>query len=463
MNKLARAAVYPIYVGLDAHKKTIVLSAIRNGEVIAEKVVPTDNLVALRKLLKKLKTGGEMHICYEAGGLGFALHRRITEWGFSCKVIAPTHIPQRPGVKKKCDRLDAKRLAEYLAAGLLTEVRVPTVSEEAARDLVRHRFSLQKDLVKARHRVVKFLRRKGVDYLEGDNWTTAHRAWLEKLSLDNAYDTECMQSLGYSVHALEQRIRTLDLRITEISQTEAYRDSVAFLRAFRGIDTLSAMVLITELGDVKRFANPRALMSYMGLVASVDISGESTKGNRKITKAGNAFCRHVLVQAAWNYSKPPRLSAALRKRQDGVPAWVVAHAWKAQTRLYKRFHQLAARKERAVAATAVARELIGFLGYVLLQHQLGPNRLLEPYVHAGSVEDEADCVTEIDATTDTAPDYETITGGSPPDPATPPGRSELGDSQKQVLPSARRPRLTRSSREASTCPGRSGGGQVTTG
>lgn len=370
----------PIHVGLDVHKRTIMLAAIQGTSVVLEKVINTNDLATLRKALKKLATKAPVNVCYEAGGAGFALHRQITDWGYTCSVIAPSLIPTKPGEHKKCDRLDAQKLARYLSTGLLTEIRVPTADEEAARDLVRYRFTLKKDLLKAKHRVVKLLRRKGFNYLDGENWSLGHRKWLRSIQLPNIYDAECLQGLVFSVDSLEQRVETLDRRIEEISHTPAYAELVSHLRGFRGIDTLSAMVMVTELGDVKRFKDPRSLMSYLGLVPSVHVSGESKNGSRSITKAGNAFCRHILIQAAWSYARKPRMSNDLKKRQESLPGWLVEHSWKAQQRLYKRFHHLADRKGRPIATTAVARELAGFLTSVLLKLQaaeVGYNLLLD--------------------------------------------------------------------------------------
>jgi transposase len=359
----------PIHVGLDVHKRTISIAALQGTTVLLEKVIGTNDLATLRKVLKKLSTKAPLVVCYEAGGAGFALHRQVTDWGFTCQVIAPSLIPVRPGEKKKCDRLDAQRLAQYLASGLLTEVRVPTPEEEAARDLVRYRFTLKKDLQKARHRVVKFLRRKGFNYLDGENWTVGHRQWLTTIVLANVYDQECFEEKIFAVESLEQRVQKLERRIDEIAATEPYAESVQHLSCFRGISKLSAMVMVTELGDVTRFKDPRGLMAYLGLVPSVHVSGESKGGGGSITKAGNAFCRHVLVQAAWNYSRRPRIGVELKARQQNAPSWVVEHAWKAQQRLYKRFHHLADRRGRQIAVVAVARELGAFLTSVLLKPQ----------------------------------------------------------------------------------------------
>lgn len=377
MSSLSSPQIRPsIHVGLDVHKRTIVMCAVDGQEIRFEKTFATPDLAGVRKALAKLAKTGPVVVCYEAGQAGFALHRQITDWGHSCQVIAPSLIPTKPGERKKCDRLDAQRLANYSRGGMLTEVRVPTVEEEAARDLVRHRFTMNRDLVKAKHRVVKFLRRKGQDYTTGENWTQMHRAWLNAVLLKNPFDQECFESLRFSVDSLEKRLLQLDQRIREIAETPAYLKMVSYVRGFRGIDTLSAMVLVTEIGDMRRFKNPRALMAYLGLVPGVHCTGESKRGGQSITKAGNAFCRHVLVQAAWCNTKRPVMSKALKARQSGLPDWVIEHSWKAQQRLHKRFRHLEDKRSRVIAVVAIARELAAFVGSVMLRSQLEGDGIL---------------------------------------------------------------------------------------
>lgn len=371
MSSLSSPKIRPsIHVGLDVHKRTIVMCAVDGQKTLFEKTFATPDLAGVRKALGKLAKTGPVVACYEAGQAGFALHRQITDWGYSCQVIAPSLIPTKPGERKKCDRLDAQRLAKYSLGGMLTEVRVPTVEEEAARDLVRHRFTMNRDLVKAKHRVVKFLRRKGQDYTTGENWTQMHRTWLSNVVLPNPYDQEAFESLRFSVDSLEKRVLQLDKRIREIAESPAYQKMVSYVRGFRGIDTLSAMVLVTEIGDMRRFKSPRALMAYLGLVPGVHSTGESKRKGQSITKAGNAFCRHVLVQAAWSNTKRPVMSKALKVRQNGLPDWVVEHSWKAQQRLHKRFRHLEDKRSRVIAVVAIARELAAFVGSVMLRSQL---------------------------------------------------------------------------------------------
>lgn len=359
-----------IFVGLDVHKKTTAIAAFEHDQFIFQKTVSTTDLKELRNVLKKLQKRGSVSVCYEACQAGFALQRAITDWGIPCAVVAPSLIPVKPGERKKCDRLDAQKLARYFAHGLLTAVHVPTADEEAARDLVRHRYTLQKDLTRAKHRVVKFLRKKGHDYTEGDNWTTLHRNWLDQVRLPNPYDQETLTSLRFDVETLELRLDRLDNRIQQIAETPPYKHRVAYLRGMRGIETLIAMVLVTELGDLRRFPNPRALMAYLGLVPGVHASGDTSRGGQTITKAGNKFCRHVLVQAAWCYARPPGVSKKLRVRQQDLPPWVKDHAMAAHDRLYKRFKHLEHTRSKQVAVIATARELAGFVGVLMLKCQL---------------------------------------------------------------------------------------------
>lgn len=367
---LQTSSVASVFVGLDVHKKTTVMAAYCAGEFVFEKTFQTSDLSAIRKALKKLADRGGLAVCYEACQAGFALHRFITDWGYRSAVIAPSLIPTKPGERKKCDRLDAQKLARYFAHGLLTEVHVPTVDEEAARDLVRLRFTVQKDLLRGRHRLVKFLRKKGRDYLEGENWSKGHRDWIDKIRLPMAYDQEVLLDLKCALDSIEQRLKRLGDRITEISGTAPYQKPVSYLRGLHGIDTLSAMVLVTELGDMKRFKNPRALMAYLGLVPGVHASGETRRGGQSITKTGNRFCRHVLVQASWGYKRPPAMSKRLREQQRDLPTWVKEHSLNAQYRLHKRFWHLETTRSKQVAVVAVARELAGFVGALMLKCQL---------------------------------------------------------------------------------------------
>lgn len=348
-----------VYVGLDVHKRTIFLAARLGGTWLLEKVFDTQDLSKLHKALKSLAKHGIVRACYEASGAGFRLQRLLSEWGVPCEVIAPSLIPVKPGHKKKCDRLDARNLAEYFSNGQLTSVRIPTPKEEADRDLVRCRFSFRRDITKAKHRVVKFLARKGRVHF-ATAWTEVHRQWLTEQSFEQASDRLAYRHHLEQLRILEARIVEIDSEILELSRSDYYRDQVRVLRGFRGVETLTAMVFLTELGDLKRFASPRQLMAYLGLVPSVHQSGDTSRGG-SITKAGNSHLRHTLVQATWNYfgrNKPGKL---LLQRQKNLPAWVIERSSAAQSRINKRLNALSVSRGKCIAVVAGARELACFL------------------------------------------------------------------------------------------------------
>jgi transposase len=222
--------------------------------------------------------------------------------------------------------------------------------------------------------VLKFLRRRGLVYREGNNWTLKHFQWLRGLLADDVLGGEDAEVFREYLTLLEyklQRRDALDRRIEEIALSPTYREGAARLGSFRGISTHAAMVLLTELGDWRRFEHPRQLMAYVGLVPSEHSSGER-RSLGSITKTGNSHCRHVLVQAAWSYRYPPRVGAALKKRQEGQPPEVVAHSWKAQQRLHHLFGRLTHRKNSQIAVVAVARELVGFLWAVMQDPDAAP-------------------------------------------------------------------------------------------
>ena len=352
-----------VSIGLDVHKKTIYLAALLGKTWLLEKVFDTQDLGKLQKALKALAKHGSLRACYEASGAGFQLHRLLTEWGIPCEVIAPSLIPVRPGEKKKCDRLDARKLAEYFASGLLTSVRIPSPKEEADRDLVRCRFSFRKDVTKTKHRVVKFLARKDRVYFS-TAWTEMHRGWLDEQTFEIKSDELTYRHYLDQLRSLEAKLAEIDSEILELSKCEPYRDQVRVLRGFRGVDTLTAMVFLTELGDLNRFAAPRQLMAYLGLTPSVHQSGD-TRRDGSITKAGNSHIRHVLVQATWNYFGAVKVGKLLQHRQKDLPAWAVELSSKAQKRLNKRLGHLAITRGKCVAVVAGARELACFLAGAL--------------------------------------------------------------------------------------------------
>ena len=352
------------FVGLDAHKQFINVCALPpGGEERVEWRTPHDGR-SVRRLVRKLgkMTDGEIRCCYEAGPCGYALKRELEAGGpLVCEVIAPSLIPVKPGDRVKTDRRDARKLAELLRAGLLTEVQAPSPEAEAARDLCRARDQIRKDLMRCRHRLSKFLLRRGIRYEAGKSaWTKMHRMWLRRLEFELDTDRLVFNDYLLDVEQHEERQQTMDEAIERLSKKEPYARPVAWLRCYRGIDTLTAMALVTELFDIRRFGSARELMSYVGMTPREYSSGVAKRGS--ITKAGNGFLRRLFVETTQHYRHSPRTSASLARRRRGQPAAVIAHAERAQHRLYRRYKHLTDRgKEGNKAIVACARELVGFV------------------------------------------------------------------------------------------------------
>jgi transposase len=351
------------FVGIDLHKVDAVVSVLPAGASLCEGVVRLPNEEApLRRFFQRLSKRGPIEACYEASGCGYVLQRRMASWGYQCAVIAPSKAPRRPGDHIKTDRRDAERLAFDLRAGLLTPVHIPTEADERARGLLRSRDHLRQDVHGTKQYVLKFLNRKELKR-EGKNWTVGFHAWLRSLRFEGADRYVFASQLGL----LEMKLATLadtDREIEVLAQTECYRDAVARLRCFRGIETLTAMTLLTELIDIRRFRGARSLVDYVGLGVSEYSSGSRVRRGG-ITKAGNSHVRRILTECAWHYRHRPAVGATLAKRQAGQDPAVIAHAWRAQRRLNRKYRTLIERKPAQVAVTAVARELVGFIWAVL--------------------------------------------------------------------------------------------------
>lgn len=245
---------------------------------------------ALTRLIRKLEreAPGPIHCCYEAGPCGYALQRQLTRGRVSCQVIAPALIPRKPGERIKTARRDARKLAELFRAGLLTEVRPPTPAAEAARDLVRARDDAREDLQRCRHRLGKLVLRRGLHYA-GRAWTVGHHTWLRSLTWPHPAEQHVVDDYLLAIEQVQARLDELDARLTTLAQTAPYQEPVAWLRCFRGIDTLTAITILAELHDFRRFPSPRALMAYLGLVPGEHSSGERTRRGR-ITKTGIRWC-----------------------------------------------------------------------------------------------------------------------------------------------------------------------------
>ena len=302
-----------------------------------------------------------VYACYEAGPTGFALYRAAVEAGLRVDVIAPSKTPRAPGDRIKSDRKDAELLARLLLAGQLKTVTVPSATVEAARHLCRAREQVRSDLMRCRHRVSKLLLLHGRVYPEPTAWNARHRQWLARQRFEEpATELAFLDTLA-AVDGLVARKRALDERLSRLALEGDWWPTVARLRCFRGIDTLTAFVLSLEIGDFARFDNPRKLSSWLGLVPSLDQSGESRRQGA-ITKTGSGYARRLLVESAWHYLRQPRIGATVANRQQGQPAHVLQIAWRAQHRLYRLHARLRARGKPAnISTVAVARELACFL------------------------------------------------------------------------------------------------------
>jgi transposase len=370
----APAARPIIYLGMDVHKESITIAVLPAGAKAPTRLdrLPND-LPKLKKWLERVARDGEVRACYEASGAGYVLHRALKEWGYACEVIAPSLIPKRPGVQRKHDKRDATDLARLYRAGELVVVRIPSEADERVRDVVRCRETFQREILKSRHYILKFLARRGFVFREGTNWCTPHLQWLLHLTTDGSPLAVEDRLVFREYHALLmyklQRRDELDRQIEQLALLPTLAPLVGRLQCFRGISLHSAMVLATEIVDWRRFERPAQLACYLGLVSREDSSGDRTRLG-SITKAGNTHCRHVLVQAAWSYRHRPQTSMDLKRRQAGQPPAVITHAWKAQQRLHQRFVHLSDRKRPQIAVVAVARELVGFLWAVMRDLEL---------------------------------------------------------------------------------------------
>jgi transposase len=357
------------FIGLDAHKRTITAAILRPGSRKTELITFENTPKTLARFVRTQQKAAEgpLRACYEAGPLGFGLKRTLDEFGLPTDVIAPSQIWAKPGDRIKTDRRDAEKLVRQLKADMLTIVRPPTEEEEAIRDLCRAREDAKEDETAAKNRLTKFLLRKSMHYPGKTAWTANYWKWLSSLRFEMAADQIIFDNYLTAVRQVTERVAALTTKIEAFAQLEAYADVVAALRCFRGIDTVTAMTIVTELHGFERFDDPRQLMAFLGLVPSEHTSdGKGYRGS--ITKTGNSHVRRVLVEAAWHYRHPPRCGAKLRKRRLGQLPSVIEHADKAMRRLHKRWYAMQMQKKpNPKIVVAVARELVGFLWAVLAE------------------------------------------------------------------------------------------------
>lgn len=354
-----------IYVGLDVHAETIAVATAdegREGEVRYHGVI-ANTAEALKALCGRLSRKGERpDFCYEAGPCGYGAHRLVTALGFRCSVVAPSLIPRKAGDRVKTDRRDALMLARLHRAGELQPVWTPDEAHEAMRDLIRFRRQATDALKAAKQQLLSFLLRHGLRYPGRSRWGKAHWRWLDELRrFPFDHQQLVFEEQKRAIRQIETRIATLDATIQEAVAGWRFGPVVEALRSLRGVDTVIATTLAAEIGDISRFDNARQLMAWLGLVPSEHSSGASVRRGR-ITRAGNALARSMLVEASWSYRHPAREQRRYLQRAAGLPERIRDIGWKAQTRLCGRYRRLAATgKALPKVLTAIARELAGFV------------------------------------------------------------------------------------------------------
>jgi len=361
-----------LYLGLDVHAENIAVAlaeAGRDGEVRNHGVIP-NTLHSVEKLLRRLgHAGKELRVCYEAGPCGFVLARRLKKLGIACAVIAPSLTPKGSGDKIKTDRRDARMLARLHRAGELTAVHIPDERDEAIRDLCRARTDAVHDRRSGRNQLKAFLLRNGYRYTEKTAWGQAHMRYLREIVLPHPAMKIVLEEYLQCIDAADQRIERLEVQMKALLEEWHMKPVVLALMGLRGYQTVAAMITVSEIGDIHRFAHPRQLMAYLGLVPSESSSGGS-RAQGGITKCGNGHLRWIFNECAQHYRLPPKVSRELSLRQEDIPK---AHrkevreiSWRCQNRLHERGRKLAARgKTRQKVQIAMARELAAFVWEVM--------------------------------------------------------------------------------------------------
>jgi transposase len=360
---------------MDVHKESIAVAYVardHDAQVIYLGTIGTrqadiDQLI--RQLHSKAK---HLVFVYEAGPCGYWLYRYLSKKGYVCWVVAPSLIPKKAGDRVKTDRRDAVPLARLMRSGDLTPVYVPTVEDEAIRDLCRAREDAIADLKAAKFRLKAFLLRHDIRYTGQATWGPAHLRWLSEVVCPTPAQQIVFQEYVRAVTEHTERLQRLEQELQEHVKSWRLNPVVEALQALRGVQFTVAVTTVAELGDLTRFENPRQLMKYLGLIPSEYSTGERRRQGA-ITKAGNTHARRALVEGAWAYRYPAKVSRHLQLRLETQPKVIQDISWKAQVRLCKRYRRLIARGKHAnQVVVAIARELVGFMWAIAKQVPVTP-------------------------------------------------------------------------------------------
>ena len=362
------------WIGLDVHKNSITLALVEAGsgnEKFVQKLPNNPN--QLIKLLRKLEENYNLRVCYEAGPCGYGIYRKLTEAGIDCTVVAPSLIPV-DNKKVKTDRMDAIKLAKFSRSGLLTAINVPDARLENDRDLIRLRASQVKELTRIKQQILAFLLRKDIKYPDKPGWSYKFENWLATVEIDNHQDRVMLHRYLNHYNYQKRFVQELTLEIEELSQSENYSEISKILRGFRGVETITAMTILTHVPDFRTFPGPRNFMSFIGLTPGEYSSGESRKG-RGITKTGNTLLRKAFISIGQHYSMRDTVGGSLRLRRNHLPAPILALVQRTDRRCRKRYFALLSRgKHTNAVKTAVAREAAGFIWEAMMHYYGGECR-----------------------------------------------------------------------------------------
>jgi transposase len=351
-----------LFVGMDVHKESIDISLAEvDGEVRHYGGIGGDS-AALMKAVRKLESLGKTLVfIYEAGPCGYTIYRNLVQRAHECWVVAPSETPRRGRDRIKTDRRDSLKLAGLARAGELTPIYVPDADDEAMRDLVRAREDMVVMQRQVRQRLGALLLRNDIRYAGKTAWTEAHRRWIARLEVPGGPRRIAFEEYVGAVKDTTERVQRMTKSIEQQLPAWRWQPMVGALQAFRGIQQLHAARIVAELGDLNRFAHPRELMAYLGMIPTENSSGPRHRQGA-ITKAGNSSARKALVEAAWAYQRHAAVSPIIARRQAGLPKAAIDIAWKAQLRLCARFKRLHARGvQKNKVVVAIARELAGFV------------------------------------------------------------------------------------------------------